>query len=237
MSLENKVVLITGATSWMGRSISPAMAGAGARLVLTGRNRELLEKVAGSVGAPPERLLVHPADLARADEAQQLMDAIVTRWQGVDILLNLAGGWTGGKRIAETSDDEWDAALDANLRTAFVTSRAVLPYMAKNGWGRIVNVASRAVENPGPRQVGYNVAKAGVVALTRSIAAEYRRNGVAANAILPAIIDTPENRQGSPDADYGRWVQTKDLTALILFLCSEEAGSLNGASIPVYGQL
>ncbi|HHX64650.1 MAG TPA: SDR family oxidoreductase [Chloroflexi bacterium] len=237
MSIEDKVILITGATGWLGREVAPAIARTGARLAITGRNQKTLQEVADSVNAPDERLLVHPANLADPAEVQTLMDAITARWEGVDILLNLAGGWAGGKRVAETSEDEWTNMLDRNLRTAFLINRAVLPYMVEKGWGRIVNMGSRAVENPGPRQVAYNVAKAGVVALTRSIAAEYRRNGVAANAILPAVIDTPPNREGRPDADYSQWVPPGDLTALLLFLCSEKAGSLNGASIAVHGQL
>jgi NAD(P)-dependent dehydrogenase (short-subunit alcohol dehydrogenase family) len=85
--------------------------------------------------------------------------------------------------------------------------------------------------------VGYNVAKAGVVALTASIAADYRRSGVAANVILPAIIDTPSNRADMPDADRSRWVTPEQVAELVLFLCSEAGGALNGASIPVYGKL
>ena len=124
-----------------------------------------------------------------------------------------------------------------NLRSAFLINRAVLPYMASRGWGRIVNIASRAAESPAARQAAYNVAKAGVVALTGSIAAEYRRQGIAANVILPAIIDTPANRAQMPDGDTSRWVKPEELAQLMLYLCSEEAGSLNGASIPVYGRV
>jgi len=109
--------------------------------------------------------------------------------------------------------------------------------MLKKGWGRIVNIASRAAESPGPKQAAYNAAKAGVVALTASIAAEYRRNGIAANAILPSIIDTPQNRSQMPDADRSRWVKPEEIAALVLFLLSDEGGCMNGAAIPVYGRV
>jgi len=98
-------------------------------------------------------------------------------------------------------------------------------------------VASRAAVEPGPRQAAYNVAKAGVVALTASIAAEYRRQGVAANVILPSIIDTPANRAAMPEADFSRWVKPEALAALLLYLAGDAAGALNGASIPLYGQV
>jgi len=109
--------------------------------------------------------------------------------------------------------------------------------MVSRGWGRIINIASRAAVEPAARQAAYNVSKAGLVALTASIAAEYRRQGVAANAIMPSIIDTPQNRAQTPDADFSRWVKPEALVALMLHLCSEEGGSLNGAAIPVYGRV
>ncbi len=165
------------------------------------------------------------------------MTAIATRWGGVDVLLNLAGGWAGGKRLADLSEEDWETMLDMNLRSAFLINRAVLPYMARRGWGRIINVASRAAVEPGPRQAAYNVAKAGVLALTASIAAEYRRQGVAANVILPSIIDTPANRIAMPEADFSRWVKPEALAALMLYLASDAAGALNGASIPLYAQV
>ena len=109
--------------------------------------------------------------------------------------------------------------------------------MVEHEWGRIVNLSARAAVEPGPRQVAYNVAKAGVVALTKSIAADYRRRGIAANVVLPSMIDTPQNRDSNPDADHSRWVNAEDLAELLLYLASDAGGSLNGAAIPVYGQL
>ena len=233
--MQDRVILITGATGSVGHVVSRVMARTGGHIALTGRRQDALDELAQELGG--ERVLAIAAGLTEEGEVEALMGAIRSRWGGVDILLNIAGGWQGGKRIADVSLDEWDAGLDRNLRSAFVINRAVLPYMVEQGWGRIVNFGSRAADSPGSRQVAYNVAKAGVVALTASIAADYRRSGVAANVILPAIIDTPSNRQQMPDADYSRWVTPEELAELMLFLCSEEGGSLNGASIPVYGKL
>ena len=107
--------------------------------------------------------------------------------------------------------------------------------MLSRGWGRIVNVGSRGAVEAGARQAAYNVAKSGVASLTASIAADYRRQGIAANVILPSMIDTPANRISSPDADTARWVKPEALARLMLYLCSDEGGNLNGASLPVYG--
>ena len=237
MTLRDRVVLITGATGEVGPVVVRVFAGTGARLALTARRQEALEELADLLSLDEDRLLLYATDLARAEGVQALMDAVAARWGGADILLNIVGGWRGGRRTDELSEEEWDGVLDMNLRTAFLINRAVLPYMVERGWGRVVNFGSRAVEDPAPRQAAYNVSKAGVVALTASIAAEYRRRGVAANAVMPSIIDTPYNRRRMPDADYSRWVRPEELAQAMLFLCSQEGGSLNGARIPIYGRL
>ena len=233
----DRVVMITGATGALGEHVAEAVAATGARLALTARHADALQALADRLGLDPAHTLLHAADLAREDDVAALMAAVAARWGGVDVLLNLAGGWTGGARVAEVTLADWQAGLEMNLLSALLIDRAVLPYMAANKWGRIVNMASKAAEDPGPRQVAYNVAKAGVVALTRSIAAEYRRSGVAANVVLPSIIDTPANRSQTPDADFSRWVTPQQIAELLLFLMSEAAGSLNGAAIPLYGRV
>lgn len=237
MTWQDRTILITGATGALGRVVARTLAATGARLALTARQQTELEALAGEIGLPSERALPRAADLAKAEDVKALMQAISARWGGVDVLLNIAGGWRGGARLAELAEEEWNATLDMNLRSAYLINRAVLPYMVQRGWGRIINIASKAAVEPGPRQAAYNVAKAGVVALTASIAAEYRRQGVAANVILPSIIDTPGNRAQMPDADFTRWVKPEELAALILFLCGEAGAALNGASIPVYGRV
>ena len=239
--LSDRVVLITGANGALGRAVSGKIAASGARVALTGRKREPLDELASELtqelGLSGDRAMVQASDLGKSDEVRSLVEAVAGRWGGIDALVNLAGGWRGGKALAELSDEEWDFALEMNLRSAFLVNRAVLPFMVKKGWGRIVNISSRAAESPGPKQAAYNVAKAGVIALTGSIAAEYRKSGIAANVILPSIIDTPSNRSQMPDADASRWVHPQELASLIVYLLSDEGGSLNGAAIPVYGRV
>jgi NAD(P)-dependent dehydrogenase (short-subunit alcohol dehydrogenase family) len=237
MGLQDKVILITGATGDVGPVVARACAETGARLVLTARKLESLQKLAGDLGLAEERALLVAADLTQDADVRALIEALSARWGGADVLLNLVGGWGGGKRLADVSDADWDAMQDLNLRSALHINRAVLPYMLSRGWGRIVNMASRAAAEPGARQAAYNVAKAGVVSLTASIAADYRRQGIAANVILPSMIDTPANRASNPEADYARWVKPTALAGLMLYLCSDEGGNLNGASLPVYGLL
>lgn len=237
MELRDAVVLITGATGALGRVVVKVFAETGARLALTARSTEALAHLEHELDLDGQRVMAAPADLAVERDVNSLVSKVTERWGGIDVLLNIAGGWQGGQRVAEVSLELWEATFAMNLRSAFLVNRAVLAYMAKRGWGRIVNVASRAAVEPGPRQVAYNAAKAGVVALTASIASEYRRQGVVANVVLPSIIDTPDNRAQMPEAEHGRWVKPEELASVMLFLCGKQAKSINGASIPVYGRL
>ncbi|MFH1085242.1 MAG: SDR family NAD(P)-dependent oxidoreductase [Chloroflexota bacterium] len=231
----NRVVLVTGAIGALGGAVARAAFAAGARVAITGRRREVLDALTSELDPGGARTLAVAADLAVEADVQRLVEAVAAHWGGVDCLLNVAGGWRGGKSVAEMELAEWDEVMAMNLRSAFLINRAVLPSMAKRGWGRIVNVGSIAAEQPGAQRAAYNVSKAGVVSLTQSIAAEYRRKGIAANVILPSVIDTAANRAGMAKADTSRWVPPEAIAELMLFLCSDAGASLNGASIPVYG--
>jgi NAD(P)-dependent dehydrogenase (short-subunit alcohol dehydrogenase family) len=237
MGLQDKVVLVTGATGGLGPTVVRAVLATGARLVLTARKQEALAALVQEEGLAEERTFAWAADLSKVEDVQALLEALAARWGGPDVLFNLAGGWRGGTRLAEMAEGDFHETMQINLLSAFHINRAVLPYMVGRGWGRIVNIASRAAVTPGAKQAAYNIAKAGVVALTASVAAEYGRQGVVANVILPSIIDDPANRAGSPNADYTRWVKPEEVAAMLLFLASEEAAALNGASIPLYGRL
>jgi NAD(P)-dependent dehydrogenase (short-subunit alcohol dehydrogenase family) len=236
MSLEGKTVLITGATGGLGRGVTRVLAETAVNLALVTRNRQELEQLAGDLGLSEDRTLLFAGDLSSADAVAALGAAIEKRWGGVDVLLNLIGGWTGGTAVGDLTDEDWDRMMVLNLRTAFLLNRMVLPHMVSEGWGRIVNVGSRSAVEPGRKQAPYNVSKAGVVALTQSVARDYGRQGVTANVILPSTIDTPANRENMPDKDFSRWVQPEDIGAAMLYLCGEAARAVNGAAIPIYGQ-
>jgi NAD(P)-dependent dehydrogenase (short-subunit alcohol dehydrogenase family) len=127
--------------------------------------------------------------------------------------------------------------LTLNLRSAFLMSRAVLPPMLEAGWGRIVHTASKTAIQPRAKQVGYAVAKMGVITLTETIAAEVKGTGVTANVVLPSIIDTPDNRRMMSSADPSRWVPPENIGRTMRFLCSDAAASINGDRIPISGDV
>jgi len=234
-ALRDRVVLISGATGALGSAVTRRFARTEARLALTGRSEQKLERLVAEVGLPAESVFTAPANVTQADGVRDLVEAIVARFERVDVLLNTVGGWSGGKPVGETPVEEWDRLLALNLRSAFLLSRAVLPLMLESGWGRIVHVSSKTAVAPRARQAGYAVAKMGVITLTEVIAAEVKGTGVTANVILPSIIDTPANRKMMPKADPRKWVEPERIAATMRFLCSDDAASINGARIPIYG--
>jgi len=233
--LHEKVVLISGAAGALGSAVTREFARTEARLALTGRSEQKLERLAAEVGLPAERIFTAPADVAQADGVKDLMEAITAHFGRVDVLLNTVGGWSGGKPVGETEVEQWERMLTLNLRSAFLLSRTVLPLMLESGWGRIVHVSSKTAVAPRARQAGYAVAKMGVITLTEVIAAEVKGTGVTANVILPSIIDTPANRKMMPKADPRKWVEPERIAATMRFLCSDDAASINGARVPIYG--
>jgi NAD(P)-dependent dehydrogenase (short-subunit alcohol dehydrogenase family) len=125
--------------------------------------------------------------------------------------------------------------IEINLTSGFLCCRAALPWMRKDGWGRIVLVSARTARYDRTGQAAYSIAKAGVGLLAEVISEENRSFGVTANAIAPSILDTPANRAAMPEADHSMWIPPDDVAATIEFLCSEEAGHLQGAWLPMTG--
>lgn len=236
-TLNNRIVLITGATGALGSAITQVFAQTGARLALVSTSEEKLADLADDVGLEEERVFTAAADLTQPEEVDAVIDAILAHFDGLDVLLNTVGGWSGGVPVHETSLGAWRRALDLNLNSAFLLSQAVLRPMLEAGWGRIVHVSSKTALDAKPKQAGYAVAKMGLITLTEVIAAEVKGTGVTANVILPSIIDTPPNRKMMSKADPGRWVPPEEIAAAMRFLCSDEAASINGDRLRIYGQI
>jgi len=233
--LYGKVVLITGATGGLGSAVTREFARTPTSLVLTARSQEKLERLVAEAGLSSARTLIVPADVTQADAVEHLANEVRTHYGGIDVLLNTAGGWRGGKPVWEAPLEEWDFMLALNLHSAFFLSRAVLPHMLEAGWGRIVHVSSKAAVAPRAKRAAYAVSKMGLITLTEIIAAEVKGTGVTANVILPSVIDTPANRASMPKADPSKWVPPERIAATMQFLCSDAAESINGARVPVYG--
>jgi NAD(P)-dependent dehydrogenase (short-subunit alcohol dehydrogenase family) len=233
--MHDKVALITGASGGLGSATAPILARAGMRLALTGRNVQALEDLAATLELADDRVLIHAADLMDREQARNLVQAVMDAWGSIDCLLNLAGGWRGGVALTDVTDEQWNDMLHRNLTTAIHITQAILPHMLAAQSGRIVHIASMAVQDFRARQVAYNVAKSGLVALARSTAVEYGAQGIRSNVLLPGTIDTPRNRRNRPNENRSNWVSPEALGEIMLMLCGPVGDEINGIMMPVSG--
>ena len=231
MSVE-RTVIVTGAAGNLGKAVAAAFASSGAQLALVGRSVDVLRTAFGEEG--PRRVFLS-LDLLDASAVEAALAATVERFGRVDALCNLAGGFQMGDAVHETSDGTWNRMRDLNVRTLLNMVRAVVPHMIERGGGRIVNIGAYSAQKGVAQMGAYCASKSEVIRITESMAAELRERNINVNCVLPTIIDTPENRAAMPGADPSRWVAPHDLANVIVFLASESAHAIHGASVPVTG--
>jgi NAD(P)-dependent dehydrogenase (short-subunit alcohol dehydrogenase family) len=179
---------------------------------------------------------VYRADVTDEPEVESLVQTIVAEHQKIDILINLVGGWMAGEPITNLDLRTWDRMLDLNLKAAFLLSKHVAQTMIQTGWGRIIHVSSRGAVSGRRNAAAYAVAKNAMLTLVEIQAEELRDTQITVNAILPSVIDTPANRAGMPKSDFSRWTRPEEVARILLFLASDDAGLISGATIPVYGR-
>src|SRR4051794_5136879 len=172
------------------------------------------------------------ADLFDADDAANAVAAI----SDIAAVVNLVGGYAESGRVHETDPDEFDRLMRLNLRPNILLARAAIPRFLRRGGGAFVGVSARPALRPFPGAAPYIVAKAAVLSFIQALDAEYRQDGIRANAVLPSVIDTPANRRAQPDADYSKWVTPDEIAKVIRFLVSDDSAPTSGAAIPVYGR-
>jgi NAD(P)-dependent dehydrogenase (short-subunit alcohol dehydrogenase family) len=230
-----RVVIVTGAAGNLGAAVAAAFAARGDRLALLDRDVGRLDETRRSLGLDAGTALL-AVDLLSAVSTADAAAEVVARLGRVDVLANIAGGFTMGPPLHETPDADWDLMMGLNARSVLNMCRAVVPHFLRQGGGRVVNVAARAALEGKARMGPYCASKAAVITLTETLAAEHRDHGITANCILPGTIDTPQNRASMPDADFSRWVPPAALADVIVFLASDAARAITGAAIPVYGR-
>lgn len=229
LALLDRVYIVTGGFGTLGRALASELGGRGARVALVDR----ASTPAGSEDG--ERvLMLGRVDLGTDGSVEQSLAQVVQRWQRIDGLVNVAGGFAW-ETLADGSLDTWDRLYAMNLRSAVAASQAVLPRLKAGG--RVVNVAAMAALKAAAGMGAYAASKAGVMRFTEALAEELKDRGVTVNAVLPSIIDTPANRADLPNADFGRWVTPRALSQVVAFLLSDEAAAVTGACIPVTGRV
>ncbi|MHB8104841.1 MAG: 3-oxoacyl-[acyl-carrier-protein] reductase [Dehalococcoidales bacterium] len=244
MDLSNKVAVVTGSARGIGKAIALKLAEAGADVVVNDIQSaaEALESTASEIKALKRKALAITADVSSSADVTRFIDTAASTMGRIDILVNNAGV-TRDQLLMRMTDEEWDTVLNIDLKSAFLCSRAVIRYMMKQRWGRIISIASVVGIMGNAGQANYASAKAGVIGLTKSIAKEVGSRGITANAIAPGFIETrmteqldekqrqallqriPLNSIGTP----------RDVAEAVAFLASEEAKYITGQVLGVDG--
>lgn len=231
----DRVVMITGAAGNLGSAVARTFEMAGATLVLIDRAADRLPRLFPEMVYSADHFLAISVDLIKPDVVEATVEETVKRFGRIDVLVNVAGGFRAGTAVHETPFETWDFMLDLNARSVLIMARAVIPHMLEQGQGKVVNVAARAALQGSAKMAAYSASKSAVVRLTESMAAELKRKGINVNCVLPGTIDTPDNREAMPNADYSRWVAPEAIADVIAFLASDAGRAVHGAAIPVYG--
>jgi 3-oxoacyl-[acyl-carrier protein] reductase len=261
LSLEGKRAFVSGGARGIGRAIALALAQAGADVAVADLHPAPFEgeayfrmkkRVSGAEEETRTALAIQnlgrqslelKVDVADPESVTRAVAQCEKDLGTVDILVNNAGIVNNIAPIAQMEPDAWDHELRVNLSGAFHCVRATAPGMAKRGWGRVVNISSIAAKSPGLGQPAYSASKAGVIAFTQSVAQEFGRGGVTANAVMPGLIATPlvksmpeKIRDGiARQTPVGRVGQPEEIASLVAYLCSPAAGFITATAIPCDG--
>jgi 3-oxoacyl-[acyl-carrier protein] reductase len=259
LGLKDKVVLVTGASKGIGRAIAEAFAGEGARVAISARGKQELEAAAREISkSTGAEVLSVVADASSAEDTARMIDEVVKRFGTLHVLVNNAGGVGAFAPFEGLTDEDWLNILTFNVLSAVRTTRAALPYMKQQKWGRIINISSESGTQPDAFMPHYNASKSALNSLTKSLSKAYALDGILVNTVSPAFIMTPlvaamlgklAGEQGvseeqftahflatnRPHIELKRPGNSDEVAGAVVFLASEKASFITGANLRVDG--
>lgn len=244
MRLKEKTAIITGGGSGMGKSMCQAFAREGAAVVIADRDKVSAEKVAAAIRDDGGKAIAVEVDVTSVKQVANMVVAAEEAFGQIDILVNNAGARVI-KGFMQHTEKDWNAMLDINLSGPFHCSQAVVPKMAQNGGGAIINVCSIASYMGRPNRCAYVAAKAGLLGLTRAMAMDLSSKKIRVNGIAPGMVASPFNQSFAEAKEtgdawagenlIGRWGQPDDIVGAAVFLASDESSFITGSDIKVEG--
>jgi NAD(P)-dependent dehydrogenase (short-subunit alcohol dehydrogenase family) len=231
---DTNVAVIPGGTGSVGCCLVPMLIERGFNVAVTYLIPEEATALEGRMELDEDRLIIRRVDATDPDAVTAFFSEAVESFGPINVMTSLVGGWAGGRDVQETDDVRLDRMLDLNLKTAWNVTRAAIPLMSQD-WGRIILMGSKHSQETPAGQAAYNMAKAAVLALSRSVATELLDTNTTCNTLLPSVINTEATRSALPYADYVNWPQPEEIADVINFLASEESKVINGGGVPVWG--
>jgi NAD(P)-dependent dehydrogenase (short-subunit alcohol dehydrogenase family) len=232
MRFEGKTVFITGATGAIGTAAVQRFAAEGANIAALSRNDESLEHLQIESTIP---FLPLPCNIFDEVEVRQSFEKTNSYFGKIDILLATVGGINTSQTIAEIPLEEWNRMMKLNLTSTFLTVREMQRHLKGKTYGRIITIGAMSGLTPPAGRGAYAASKAGVIALTKSLAEEVKGSGITANVIVPSILRTRANMASMPDDDPMKWVSPEAVVSLMLHLCSDDGSAINGAILQLFG--
>ena len=235
MEFEHRVAIVTGGTGALGSSVALDLLRSGAQVVVTYQSDKEWAALEGRAGEHHGNLTGTKVDLLQASEVERLVAGVLTKWQRIDYLVAVAGGFAAGKSF-ETDDKTWDHMLNLNLRSLILCLRSIVPVMIRQNFGRIVTVSSGSILRGGGAGIAaYAVSKGAVRQLSEILADELKAYDIHVHCILPGTMDTEANRLAMPKADFSKWVKTEEVARLVHFLLSDNARAARCVAVPALG--
>jgi NAD(P)-dependent dehydrogenase (short-subunit alcohol dehydrogenase family) len=235
VDFENRVGIVTGGTGALGSAVALDLLASGARTLVTYRAESEWAALESRAGIHQGKLLGARLDLLETGEVERCIAGLLAQFQRLDFLVCVAGGFAPGKSF-ETEDATWTRMFDLNLRSLLTPLRLVVPVMMRQNYGRIVTVSSGTILRGGGAGVAaYAVSKGAVLQLTEILAEELKGHDVRAHCVLPGTMDTEANRRAMPQADFSKWVSTRDVARVIHFLLGDESRAVRSVAVPVLG--
>lgn len=241
--LDEKIALVTGGSRGLGRAMCLALASAGATMAINYlKENQQAREVKNTILQRGGKAEIFQADVSKKEEAEKLVASVVNTFQGVDILVNNAG-IRSDELFVRMTDEKWDKVIQVNLYSTYYVTKAVIPYMLKKKWGRIINVTSLGPFVGSPGQTNYTASKMALVGFTHSLARELAPKGITANLIAPGLIETDFTRDLQERfvdvvikaIPLGRFGKPSEVAGAVVFLASEEASYITGNTLHING--
>ena len=234
-NFKDQIVIVTGAAGNLGIAVAKSFLTQKGTVCGIDHRKGRMNDLKNFPTNDGKFLAFEEVDITDKAEMAALVQKIHDQAGTIDILVNTVGGFTMGEMLHELSEEAWQRMISLNVHSFLSSTSAIVPDMIGKGRGKVIAIGAKAALKGGATTGAYAAAKAALLRLTESMSEELKNYNIQVNCVLPGTLDTPENREAMPTADFSKWVEPEKLAEVILFLSSPAANAISGAAVPVYG--